>query len=288
MPGLKKEPHCVRLHEWVVVLSGSTSRHFREKESPCRRVFAFHTLSEFWAEWAQSRSFRCGAASNGNHLFTLGGTLPSNGKPDRQVCRLNEDHMGWTELSHMPKKTDTCAATVLNDKLYVLGKLTPRYGEPRPPFDPSSTTIQVLDLQRLVWSEITMASTVRSRLKWSLDNPSIIAVRNLILSNRMVGYDTASGESLDLPAAPECPTPAQARVVVAADGQILAIGTAGQGRESRKVHVFNPYSLRQWDELSPMNTARCFSAACTVNGVVYVVGGWGEGGSRLRSMECFK
>ena len=219
MPGPKPEGRSAQLINWVVVLGG-----FSGRISPCRRVFAFHTLREVWVEWVKTPNFYCGVASDGDRLIIIGGTNQTEtervGRRSRAVYQLNEDRDGWEALPMLPRATLHCAATVLNNKLYVLGELD---SQPQRSAIPSSYPIQVLDLVKGVWSEITLSSRVPGTLPGHGSNGySLVAWGNLIVSDRMVAYNTTLGESVDLPTVPDRSTGTPSILAVVND-QLLAV-----------------------------------------------------------------
>ena len=285
MPGPKCNPRAAQLRDWLVVLSGY-SHVERYSAVACRRVFAFHTLREVWVEWVKTPNYHCGVASNGDRLIIIGGTNPTRsrqeGPSNRAVYQLNEDRDGWVELPMLPRATAHCAATALNNKLYVLGPLDSR---PQHSASPNSAPIQVLDLAEGVWSEITLSSRVPGTLHGPMHNYSLVAWGDLIVSDRMVAYNTTLGESVDLPNVPDRKT-GEPIILAVVNDQLLAVRAVWSG--TSQVHVLGHHHQATWKALPSMTTARCYHSACTVNGVVYVMGGKDIDYDDLRSMECFK
>ena len=180
MPGSKSSPRAAQLKNWVVVLRGfrksSACRrvfafHTLREVMPCRRVFAFHTLREVWVEWVKTPNCHCGVASDGDRLIIIGGFNQTEtgqvGCRSRAVYQLNEDRDGWDALPMLPRATSHCAASVLNNKLYVLGALD-HSSRPQHSANPNSYPIQMLDLAEGVWSEITLSSRVPGTLRGSI------------------------------------------------------------------------------------------------------------------------
>ena len=281
MPCPKTEARSAQLINWVVVLGGFSGRF-----SPCRRVFAFHTLREVWVEWVETPNCHCGVASDGDRLIIMGGKGPTRygqGSPAvRAVYQLNEDRDGWEALPMLPRATSHCAATVLNNKLYVLGEPD---SQPQRSASPNSFPIQVLDLAEGVWSEITLSSRVPGTLHRSMCGYSLVAWGDLIVSDRMVAYNTTLGESVDLPNVPNRKT-GEPSILTVVNNQLLAVGAVYDS--TRQVHVLGHHHQATWEALPSMTTHRCYHSACTGNGVVYVMGGVNTNVGIIPTTKCFK
>lgn len=60
----------------------------------------------------------------------------------------------------------------------------------------------------------------------------------------------------------------------------------GFGSELTTVESFNPVT-KEWEELPPMNTPRANASVSTLNGYIYVMGGFNTRDGDLASMERF-
>ena len=285
MPAVKSTHQAMPLDDWVVVLSG-----YGNDGSSCSRVFAFHTIQRMWEEWISTPSQHPAAASDGTRLIVVGGSeFNKVGGMDftKKVYQLSVDRVEWKALPPMPHTSAYGAATVLRNKLYAVGQVViTDSGSYLKEERSNATPVQVLDLKDGVWSQIVMTSSISDRLGWYKSCESFVALDDLVISDKMVAYDTVTGESLDLPLAPNC-IPRHLRTTFALavlNGQLLAIGSGYDASPSRQVRLINPRDAL-WEELPSMVIARGAAAACTVNGVVYVTG---SSSSHPRSMECFK
>ena len=269
MPAKKSWSQAVQLEEYAVVLGGETKGF-----APCSRVFAFSTLQEVWAEWVPIPIHYCGAASDGVRLIIAGGREPYSGKPVSNVKELNKDHDGWLKISSMPKACDDCSATILKNKLYVMGntKLP-------------NKVVQMLNLKDGKWSEITMTTTIPDRLDRRWRNISLVGLGDFIVSDRLVAYNTTSGQSKDLPVTPGSEESLSIYTLAVVNDQLLAL-RPGQSIRDRKVHMLSS-DLQRWEEVHSLKGPQHRSAACTVNGIVYVMGG-SDRLSTFSSAECFK
>ena len=267
MPAKKRWSQAVQLEEYAVVLGGETKRF-----ETCRRVFAFSTLQEVWAEWVPVPNYDCGAASDGVRLIVAGGFSPSSGKPVSDVYELNKDHDGWLKLPSMPKACTNCSATILKNKLYVMAIA-----------EFPTMAVQMLNLKDGKWSEITMTKTIPDRLIGRWTNLSVVGLGDFIVSDRLVAYNTTSGQSKDLPVTPGSKDPSSIPTLAVVNDRLLALG---QSFRDRKVHMLSS-DLQRWDKVRSLKVGRYAPAACTVNGIVYVMGG-SDHRSTLSSAECFK
>ena len=268
MPGGKEWAQAAQLEEYAVVLGGET-----KYGSPCRRVFAFSTLQYVWAEWLPVPNHRCGAAGDGVRLIVAGGCSPSSHKPVSDVYELNKDRDRWLKLPSMPKACKVCSATILKNKLYVMGST-----------ELFTKVVQMLNLKDGKWSEITMTTTIPERLNRILSNASLVGLGDFIVSDRLVAYNTISGESKDLPVTPGSKDPSSIHTLAVVNDRLLALGQSEFG--DCKVHILSR-DLQRWNRVWPLNGPRYAPAACTVNGIVYVMGGY-DYQSTLSSAECFK
>ena len=262
MPAKMRLSQAVQLEEYAVVFGVETER----------AVFAFSTLQEVWGSLLPVPNCRCGAASDGLRLIVAGGREPYFGKPVSDVYELRKDHNGWRKISSMPKACDDCSATILKNKLYVMGiaKLPTK-------------VVQMLNLKDGKWSEITMTTTIPDRLDSRWRNLSLVGLGDFIVSDRLVAYNTTSGQSKDLPVTPGSEDPSSIHTLAVVNDRLLALG---ESSGDRKVYMLSS-DLQRWDEVRSLKGPRHAPAACTVNGIVYVMGG-SDNRSTLSSAECFK
>ena len=272
MPDEKSWAKAVQLDDYALVLGGGT-----DDCAYCRSVYAFDTVQEVWAEWLPIINADCAAASDGVRLFVAGGFSTPKNIPVSDVYELNKKRDGWLKLPSMPKAYGSPSATIMKNKLYVMGN--------DKSYVPYRTIVQVMSLEDGSWSEITLLSTIPDRVSSIFRKHCLAAFRDFIISDQLVAYDTSSGRSKDLPSPPGSELDAIQTLAVIA-GRLLAFGEA-EHPSSKKVHMLSSDHER-WEELPSMTTARSAPASCTVNGVLYVFGGYDASFSSLRTVECFK
>ena len=289
MPGKKKSCQAVHLKKWLVVLSG------HDGNKACKRVFAFDTLSQVWQDWKATPYAQCAAASDGERLFIAGGNAPAvRGREDAvgDVYQLSDSHDDWVVISALPRPCCECAGTILNGKFYIIGTIACRdFSVPRyAPRFCSTTSVQVFDLEKHTWAEITISSSPEARFLEPISSYCFTTLGNLLVTDALVTYDVEKQESSNLPF-PPLPDQQDGSMtlghgIVEVTGRLLTCGGGRYWMPLACVFVLSEDHSR-WVRLSDMQVGRSLASACTVNNVLYVVGGH-VSNTPLSNAECFR
>ena len=284
MPGAKSNCQAVQLGHWLVVLSGNNTVGHR-----CRRVFAFNTLWREWTEWQATPYTDCAAASTEHHLYVAGGCHPvfNGGKAFGDVYKLNDSHDAWNVISTLPRPCCECAATILNGKFYVAGTVDESRSSSYVMFAPkpqpsAATSVQVLDLQTNAWSEITMLTTKPRRFFSSMSMTRLVTLAHLLITDRLTTYDVVTKKSGDLPPLPGTDDSASHAGMAVVNDRLLVWKTM-----TKNVYVLSEDHI-QWSPLPDLCKERNYGSLCTVDNLVYAVGGGIMKSAAGSSLECFK
>lgn len=191
----------------------------------------------------------------------------------------------WTTKTNMPTARNTLCSSVVNGKIYTFGGST----------DTGDTSVvEVYDPTTDEWIKKTNMLTARSAAGSVVVNGKIYVIgggvedpelRALSVNEEYDPITDTWREKSDMP------TARWGMAVSEVDGIIYVIGGQSSGGGfSRTLEAYNP-STNEWTRfdtfLYGMPTGRTHFCACTVNGIIYAIGGATTQAEVLSTVEAF-
>ncbi len=226
-----------------------------------------------------ARGALSGSVVNGK-IYAIGGSSTNMGQPLATVEEYDPNTDTWTTKSNKSRATFFHCAAAVNGKIYVIGG------------DIGGTVIRKLD----VYDPTTDSWTTKADMPTARGAPSCAAVNGKIYV--MGGSKPPNWASLKTveeydPATDTWTTKASmhtGRYCFAAsvvDGIIYAIGGASGGSSSSTVEAYDPATDTWTPKAGRMSVGREDHAACTVNRIIYVIGGFRRSGGTLSKVEAY-
>ena len=212
---------------------------------PMANVYSYDVLKNTWekgGEIPQNRR-RAGAAAAEykGKLYLIAGIQHghSSGTNSMFDC-YDPETKTWSSLQDAPHIRDHCFATVIGNKLYVVGGRNTSFRDPEnkiPFFAKTVLDVDVYDFNQRKWS------TLPARLPLGSGGGNLVTINNVLY---YMGGERATDTEQNAP--------------------------------RKNTYYLNPASQKEWMETDPLHFARNGVAAAVCNNKIYVAGGSGSPG----------
>lgn len=234
---------AVALNDKIYVLDAFSEGGF-PNQVPMANVYSYDTQNNTWEKGGEIPAGRrragAGAVAYHGKLYLVAGIQHghSSGTNNMFDC-YDPNTQTWTVLPDAPHIRDHCSATVIKDKLYLVGGRNTSYRDPEnkvPFFAMTMLDVDVYDFATGKWS------TLSARLPLGSGGGSVVNLNHVLY---YMGGERA---------------------------------TVTEHNAPRKSTFFlDPSSSNPWTETDSLNYARNGMPAAVLNGKIYIAGGSGGG-----------
>jgi N-acetylneuraminic acid mutarotase len=242
-PVLMHHFQAVPFQNKVYVLDAFSSGGFPE-QVPMANVYSYDTKTDSWEMGgeipANRRRAGAGAVEYKGKLYLVAGIQHghSSGTTNMFDC-YDPATKTWTALKDAPHIRDHCSATVVNDKLYLVGGRNTSYRDPEnkvPFFAMTMLYVDVYDFAKEEWS------TLSSTLPLGSGGGAVVNLDNVLY---YMGGERATATERNAP--------------------------------RKNTYYLDPSTTNPWTETDSLNKSRNGMPGTVLNNKIYIAGGSGGG-----------
>lgn len=235
--------HAVSFNDKVYVLAAFSEGQF-PNQVPMSNAMIYDTKKDAWEKGgeipAERRRAGAGAAEYDGKLYMVAGIQHGHSSGTTNMFDKYDPQTGkWTALPDAPHKRDYCSATVIKDKLYVVGGRNTSYHEPNnfmSFFDKTVLEVDCYDFKTGKWT------TLAAKLPLGSGGGAVVNLSNILY---YMGGERATA-------------------------------TAPNGPKKNTFYL-DPLSSNEWKETDSLHSPRNGMAAVVLNNRIYAAGGAGGG-----------
>jgi N-acetylneuraminic acid mutarotase len=242
-PVLMHHFQAVGYHDKIFVLDAFSNGGFPD-QVPMANVYSFDTRNNTWEMGGEIPAGRrragAGAVEYKGKLYLVAGIQHGHSRGTTNMFdSYDPETKTWASLPDAPHIRDHCSATVIKDKLYVVGGRNTSYRDPEnkiPFFAMTMLDVDVYDFETGKWS------TLSARLPLGSGGGAVVNLDNVLY---YMGGERATATERNAP--------------------------------RKNTFYLDPSTANQWMETDSLNKARNGMPATVLNNKIYVAGGSGGG-----------